>query len=431
VLAPAALAEVAAALAAEGDRAAPVLRTTRLVRSLGEVAASWVDPDFPLRRAAQALLAAATGYAPAMIAEALDRLFHSLRAEALDELLRAEVGHLHCRPPELVLHIAAGTVFPPAVVGATCALLLRSPVLVKPASSEPFLAALWARSLAARDPGLARLVAVLPWPRTRTDLTQAALAAADAVVAHGDDSTIDALRAAVRPATRFVAHGHRVSGAILCARALAIDGPRLARLLARDVAFYDQQGCLSPHTVFIEATPALPPRAFADLLAAELEALAAVWPRAALDAAAASALRQILDTRELDYAARAVTGDSRAHLLGGFDAGWAVLLDPAPGFEHSPLGRTVIVKPVSRVADAIEALGAVRQHLQAVGIALAHRDRLALARSLGLYDDVETNLDWAPRVRLCPLGTMQSPPLTWSPDGVRPLGSLCPLPPAR
>lgn len=414
-LAPPDLATIATGLARAGAELGPSLNAARVVESLGAVAAGWADHTEPGRQAAERLLPAITGYAPAMVAEALDLLIRSLQAEALDELLRAEAGHAMDRPPRLLLLIAAGTVFPPAIVGMTAALLLRSPVVIKPASGEPVLAALWARSLAARDPTLARLVAVLPWSRTHANLTAAALAAADCVLAHGDDETIAAICAAAPSGTQVIAHGHRVSAAIIGAQALAQDPAVLARSLARDLALYEQEGCLSPHTVFVEEASAVPARAFADLLAAELRTLARAWPRAPLTPSAVSSLRQFLLTAELE--GRLV--------LGGLEEGWAIVMDSTPRFEFSPLRRTVIVKSVKSVAVAAEALVAVSHRLQAVALAVPLAERLHLARSLGLYDDVTSNPEWAPRVRLCPIGTMQSPPLTWAADGHRPLGALC------
>ncbi|HWN80971.1 MAG TPA: hypothetical protein VNM87_02640, partial [Candidatus Udaeobacter sp.] len=67
-----------------------------------------------------------------------------------------------------------------------------------------------------------------------------------------------------------------------------------------------------------------------------------------------------------------------------------------------------------------------RERLQAIGLAVSHGERRALERGLGMFDDLETNLDWVPRIRLCPIGAMQRPRLTWAADGHRPLAALCP-----
>jgi hypothetical protein len=316
--------------------------------------------------------------------------------------------------------VAAGTVFPPAIVAATCALLLRAPVVIKSSSLEPVLAPLWAQSLAECDPELARLVSVFSWPRTATELTSTLLAAADTVVSFGSDTTIQALRATLPGGAHLVAHGHKVSAAILSARALAADPRGLAHRLARDIALYDQQGCLSPHTAFVVESEATPASAFAHLLSEELGALARRWPRGPLDRPFASTLRQALAAREL------AAEPPASVFFGGFEAGYAVILESAPGFEHSPLGRTVFVKPVADMEAAIAALAPVKERLQAVGLAVAHAERRALERGLGLLDDVETNLDWVPRIRLCPIGAMQRPRLTWAADGHRPLAALCP-----
>jgi Acyl-CoA reductase (LuxC) len=418
---------IAGALVRNAEAQRPGLKTARLVATLGAVAEAWCDREDPYRVAAERWLPAVTGYAPGMVAAALDRLFRSLRADRLEKLLKSEVGHLRAPGPRLLAVIASGTVFPPAIVGATSALLLRSPVIVKTASAEPVLAPLWARSLEARDPELGSLVAVLGWPRTDTALTQALLDAADRVLGYGDDETMAAIRAAMPPGAHLVAHGHKVSAAILSARALETDAPGLARRLAREVALYDQQGCLSPHTVFVVASAAkaagaaTAAPAFAELLAAELAALAHRWPPAPLDPPQASSLRQVIGAREL------ASQPPMSAVLGGVEHGYAVVLDPSASFEVSPLGRTVFVKPVADVEEAIAALAPVRQQLQAVGLAVSHAERRALARGLGILDDLEADLDWVPRIRLCPVGAMQDPPVTWAADGHRPLAALCPL----
>jgi hypothetical protein len=415
---PAALAAVAAALVGASGELAPSLTADRRIAVLGGVARDWLDRTAPERAAAERLLPPTTGYAPDMVREALDRLFAALLPDKLDQALRAERALLGPRPP-LVLVLATGTVFPPAIVTATAALLLGTPVLVKTASSEPVLAPLWAASLAARDPDLARLVAVLSWPRTAAELTAAALAAADPVVAYGDTATIAAVRAAMPPESRLIAHGHKVAAAILGARALAADLPGLARRVAREVALYDQEGCLSPHTVFVEERTPGTARAFAVELAAELSLLAARWPRAPLDPATASGLRQFLGAREF-----AATPESA--LFGGVEAGYAVLTAGDPCFDFSPLSRTVFVKPLASVAAAAAALRPVREHLQAVGLAVTHEDRRALARALGLPDGSGPVPEQAPDVRLCSVHRLQSPPFSWPADGHRPLAALAP-----
>jgi len=418
-LTPARVSAIVSGLERQGKKATS-LTTARMIAGLGQTADAWCSRIHRHRAQAERLLPATTGYAPEMVSEALDRLFAPLRTRGLDALMQSEVGHLRHRPPQLAAVVAAGTVFPPAIVAATCALLLRTPVVIKSSSLEPVLAPLWARTLAESDPDLGSLVTVLHWPRTETELTRALLASAEAVVAFGDDDTMAALGTSLRPGSYLVAHGHKVSAAILSARALAADARGLAHRLARDVALYDQQGCLSPHTIFILEAAGTPARDFAALLAAELANLAEQWPRGSLDLPGASALRQQLAAREL------AAEPPASEFFGGFEAGYAVILESDPGFELSPLGRTVIVKPVPDMAAAAAALAPMRERLQAIGLAVSHKERRALERGLGLLDDVETNLDWVPRIRLCPIGTMQRPPLTWAADGHRPLAALCP-----
>jgi len=81
---------------------------------------------------------------------------------------------------------------------------------------------------------------------------------------------------------------------------------------------------------------------------------------------------------------------------------WTVILDPDPVFTLSCLNRTVYVKPLPE--DFAGALRKVAGHLSTVGIhpaTSAHAERIA---PLGVS-------------RICPIGAMQRPPLSWHQDG--------------
>ena len=151
---------------------------------------------------------------------------------------------------------------------------------------------------------------------------------------------------------------------------------------------------------------------FAEALAAALEECQRRWPRAALDPAAALAVRGFHDVLALREAqgrgARVLAGDRLAWVVGALEEGSL----PVP----APLHRCLSVRAVAGPREARRVLGRWRGSTAALGVvgdaALRTRVR-ALARALGA-------------TRVVPLGRMQSPPLAWRQDGVRPVLDLLP-----
>lgn len=95
-----------------------------------------------------------------------------------------------------------------------------------------------------------------------------------AVIAYGRDETLATIRASLPPEVAFEGHGHGFGVALL-----ADDAGDVAEDLARDIAAYDQRGCLSPQVVLTTGEGAR----VAAALHEALEARESLWPRAPLD----------------------------------------------------------------------------------------------------------------------------------------------------
>lgn len=279
--------------------------------------------------------------------------------------------------PPTVLHILAGNTPAAALQTLVRGLLLGAHNLAKLPSSGL--------------PEVGQFCATLPsdlssrveFSRTLPDEW---LARADAVVVFGDDETITHFRARVCPDQRFVAHGHKVSfGAIF-------DDPAGESVedAARDVAAFDQLGCLSPHALYVGGDA----RIYAARLAKALERI----PRGVLPLSAASAIRALRE----DVAFRAANGELCAVWCG---ANSTVIYDATPGFPRTPLHRTIVVKPLP--TDWNAELREVRAHLNCAGVFPA-----------------TATLPGIEMGRMCPMGLMQFPPWTWHQDGYAPLASL-------
>ncbi len=447
----------------------PVLE---VVRALDRTAALLMQPDHPVRRLAETALPAVTGYSPAMIRLVLDRMTPDWREPALRGLLAAELGdpgvldEFRVRPggrgageampretapgdmvpggtvpggampggavpgagsvpqvrvrafgPELAFHIFAGNVPGVAVTSLVRSLLVKAATLGKTAAGEPLLPALFARTLAQVSPTLGECIAVTYWPGGEAALEEAALRAADTVVVYGGGETVQAVRSRVPPGTRLVEHGPRFSLAVV-ARGELQGGEggreggaarRAAAGVARAAAVFDQQGCVSPHVVFVERGGEVTPEEFAGLVAEEMERVESELPRGRLSAAEAATIQQVRGAAEF----RAIAG-REVRVLASAGTEYTVIYDDEPGFTASCLNRVLRVTPLDDLDDLVRHLEPFGAFLQTVGVAASAERRAELAEQLGR----------AGVSRVTTLEAMPWPPPAWHHDGQEPLREL-------
>ncbi|HVR31057.1 MAG TPA: acyl-CoA reductase [Thermoanaerobaculia bacterium] len=269
-------------------------------------------------------------------------------------------------------------------------LAVRRPVLVKSSSREPFFAPAFAAALAAREPALADAIAAVAWPGGAAAIEDGLHQAVDRVVAYGSGEAIAALRR--RAAERLVAFGPKASVAIVAGAAPRRDLPRIAAGLARDVALFEQRGCLSLQAIYTDGDA----DALADAVAGALDEASHRWPPPPLSDERAAALRLLRE--EAAFLGCRVTATA-------LERG-TVIVDRDSAFRPSPGQRTVRIHPVPDPEAALEALRAAAGRLQ--GAALAGAGAAALSgglRALGVS-------------YLCEPGRLQSPGATWANGGI-------------
>jgi hypothetical protein len=377
----------------------------------------WSHARSTWRRELEAKLPDATGFAPATVREGLARALAGWNGEALLRLAAREQGDAQAQDGasqlslgfETCAVVLAGAIPMPTLQALVAPLALRTPVLAKPASRDPVSAELVARSLAEVDPELGACVAVAPLSRADV-AAQGALLEADCVVAYGDDASVASLAARTAPTRRFVAHGHRLSVALLGPEATRGAALRDAAAgLALDVALWDQQGCLSPIALYVVDAEATATGRVAEEVAAALAEAEARWPRGRLDAAAAARFAQERDEAEL----RASAGSGAA--LHADPAGaWCVVREADARPRLAPLARFVRVHPLADAGDLAGALGPLRRHLAGVALAGFGARQPQLARELAAL-----GASW-----ICSPGALQAPPLGWESGGRGVLASL-------
>jgi len=440
-----------------------------IVRAIDRVAALLQQRDHPARVLAETALPVITGYSPPMVRLILDRMTADWREPALLELLRRELGdpgvldgfrvvegdewgggtpggavggvdvgagidagpaggpgavvlatsptapppqpvRVRAYGPELAFHIFAGNIPGVAVTSLVRSLLVKSATLGKTASGDPLLPALFAQILADVAPGIGECLAVCYWPGTATALQQAALREVELAVVYGGGETVQAVRGMLPAGVRLVEHGPRFSLAAVAREELAGDAAyRAAAGVARAVAVFDQQGCVSPHVVYVEKGGEVTPAEFAELVARELEVVERELPRGRLSIEEASAIQQLRGAAEF----RALAGrDVRLFTSAGTE--YTVIYDDEPGFTPSCLNRVLRVTPVADLAEIPPHLAPLRAYLQTVGLAARGERRAALADLLGR----------AGVSRITTLEAMPWPPPTWHHDGQEPMREL-------
>jgi hypothetical protein len=405
-----------AALLLENQRAyladRPVME---IVAALGRTADRWSDPGYPLRRQAEELIPAITGYAPEMVRRGLKEYLKTFRQDRLLRFLAQDFdnplvldgfqpsragGRTRAYGPRLITQIFAGNVPGVPVWNLVCGLLVKSATLGKSASGEPLFPVLFARSIAEEDPQLAACLAIMHWP------------GGDAVTATGGSAAIDSIRRRLPAGMPFVPYGHKVSFAVVGREALALNRyADTARLVAFDASHYDQQGCLSPHCVFVERGGAVDPREFTAAVAAEMARFERSKPRARLTLEESAAIDRVRSSYEF----RAYDDDAVSLLTSETGTSWTVIYEESPArFEPSPLNRLLRVHPVDGMDDVERLTAPFRRHLQTVGVACPPQRLSEWADTLG-----RCGAD-----RICAVGQMPAPAPGWHHDGRGNLAAL-------
>ena len=404
--------------------------THDLIGVIAEVAESWLQTEYPFRQLALELGPAATGFSQATLANGLDQFFLQLTADNLQALVAQDLGHpqrldeLAASPaehkaqraaiacgPELLVHIAAGNVPNSALSSLVLGLLTRSAQFMKCAEGAALLPRLFAHSLYELEPKLGACLEIAEWRGGVTGLEAALFAEADCVTATGSDKTLADIRRRLPDRARFLGYGHRVSFGFIAHEALVgFHAKKIVARAADDVVAWDQRGCLSPHVLYVEHGGGLSAEQFAEMLASELARRETSEPRGTLDTQAAAAIA----SRRAFYEVRAAHSPETRHWCSENSTAWTVVYETDPRFQLSCLNRFIYVKGVTSLPAALEAADSVHGQVSTVGVAASEIRTREIAEQLARWG----------ATRVCPLGQMQNPPLTWRHDGRPALGDL-------
>lgn len=360
----------------------------------------------PLRRRLAEELPAATGFDPATTRAGLDLALSEWTGDALHALVRAELGDdetVRARGFASTAVLLGGALPMPGILSLVTPLAVQSPVFVRSGRHDPVTARVVEDALRRLDPELAACVGVTRFPHHDRESWDA-FSSAECFIATGSDETLAEIGGRLDPRTRFVAHGHRLSVAVIGEKA---DPASAADALALDVALWDQLGCLSPTAAWVIAPNGEVPAAIETELRRAFTEIATRLPRGAIDKETAAALAQERDGAELRAAS-----EGRVRLHAADD--WTLVVEDHAQPRPAPLHRFLRLHPVRDVASLKTALAPLAPYLAAIGLAAGADEQAMLVAALR---------DLAPS-RIAPLGRMQAPPLAWHHDGQ---GVLWPL----
>jgi hypothetical protein len=389
------LAQLVERLGTVGAAALAAIPDGELLDAWDATVEAFRDPTSTERTALDAPLAAATGLSPRGLAAGLEAVLGGVRREHAAALL-ARAGRV-ARParwrPALV--VLAGNLPGLAVQPLLPALALRRPVLLKTAQGEPVFTPAFVAALHRRLPATLDAVAAVTWRGGDEGVEAAVLERVGRVLAYGGRDAIDSL--AARAPGRVVDYGPKLSFAVVGA---GCDLPAVAVGLARDVALFEQRGCLSLQAVFVAGDERA--RELAHELATALAGLATELTPGPVDPALAARVQQL----------RAAAGMRGEGLPQPPLAAGTVLLEKAAPLTPSPGLRTVWVHPLADLAELPGRLAVWRGLLQGAALAGAGAWELAPAlRELGVS-------------RLAAPGELQTPDAAWHNGGHDPLAAL-------
>lgn len=388
---PQELEALAGHLAGRGPRAVAAIPLARRLEVWEQVIEALLEPGSPERSALLPRLLESSRLSAEGLTEGLEIVLGGASGSAAAEMARRAQALTTAAPGPLAGVVLAGNIPGLAVQSVLPALLLGRPLLLKSASAEPWFAPALVAALVAREPALAEAYAAVVFPGDDDAALMAAFGKVDPLLAYGGAEAAGSLAARFGP--RLLAHGPKASVAFVGAE---VDLVGTARGLARDIALFDQRGCLSVQAVYTAGDP----QELAAALAWALLLEGARLPHGPIDSATAAAVQQLRAEAELRGGLRQ---EPPLELAAG-----TVLVESETFFRPVPGLRTVRVHGVQDLRDALPALAPWKGRLQ--GAALAGPSAVALSDTLPF-------LGFS---RFAAAGELQTVDASWANGGIDP-----------
>ncbi|HEY7994404.1 MAG: acyl-CoA reductase [Candidatus Eremiobacterales bacterium] len=357
-------------------------------------AAQWRDPRSDVREKARLALRDSE-WSPAVVESALDDVLFDLDEERARKLAMERPNEDE-RP---VLVILPGNIIGPAIASAYCAAAAGAHVILKSPGNERAIAPILAEQFEALGKPLGGTIDARYWKGGDFEIEPTLFASVRKIVAFGSDEALGEItRSAPVPLRGY---GTSYSVGFVTADA---DLANTAVGAARDVAMFDQRGCMSPQTIYVEGDEGRS-LLFARALEAELRKVQETLPRGRMAEDEAVAIAMAI--RKLSVSAFPPKTHGLDTMMVGPETrgapGFVVVVEPDGEPTTEGFARIVSIKP----CDNVDAL---------VGVAMTAATKF---ESLGLSGEITTaqreRLMATGFLRVCQLGEMQRPPFGYRP----------------
>ncbi len=332
-----------------------------------------------------------------MVWISLEPLLRSLTERDLWSLIDSE-GMRDISGRDVIGHIIASTTPLVAVTSIIRALLVGSGSIVKlPGAGPGGWLQVFLNLLIATNEDIASLIEVYAWPRTDEQRNRWLYNSVDLVVVYGDNHTIASVTSQSR--VPVVPYGHRISAAVIPFCSVQ---PEQYDGLAMDILMYDQGGCLSVHTVFVEGD--------LERVQQQAQKLSDALSRCPLPSPAETMER----SASVNEARSLLAMDPAADIAATEGSRWTVVVYEESDLIVSATHGIVYVVHGSK-AGIIEVVKKSSSRIQ--GVSLACGGDLAVENWIS--DLHETGISY-----VCRAGELESPNIHWREDGRDLLRSL-------
>ncbi|GLZ30016.1 hypothetical protein Lesp02_22060 [Lentzea sp. NBRC 105346] len=272
-------------------------------------------------------------------------------------------------PLGLLAHVTAGNAAAAGVLSGVEGLLSGNLNVIKVSSDDDGFTANVLAMLADEDPTgqIARRLIVLHFSSRNREWLSRMCGAADAVAVWGGEEAVAGVAELVKPGTRLVDWGPKLSFAYLTKDHWS--DVETLRALAYDICTNEQQACSSPQVIYLDTEHEADVFAFAERFGVAMDLVGP--PSIEPSSAEWAEINNTVVVTRLEEHLGLTKVHSGDH--------WRVLADTRSALRASPLYRTVWVKPLPRKQIAAT-LRPMRRYLQTVGLAASRPETAVLAR---------------------------------------------------